>query len=221
MRFANLRQPMQKDYYRILELSPQASSDEVRRSFRRLAMEWHPDRKGENARFLDIREAYETLSDPVRKTAYLQTRADEEAMGRWFRGHERATPASVMKKALQLERETSSMDAFRIDGESLLTSIDDCLDEQAVDTIVGETDYEFRTRLTAILLNCGRPLDYPQANRLAAMLARFGGGDADCKDKVDVFLNRKRRESTWERWRTPVLVTLTLLICLMIYIAGS
>ena len=221
LRIANLRQRMQKDYYRILELSPQASADEIRRSFRRLAMEWHPDRKGDNTRFLEIREAYETLIDPARKTAYLQTRADEEALGRRFGAYERPSPATILKKALQLEREVSSMDAFRMDGESLLASIAGCLDEESVETILRETDTEFKSRLTVILLNCGRPLESRQAQRLAAMLARFGGEEAQCKDKVDVFLKRKRMEGTWERWRTPVLVALTLLICLLIYIVGA
>lgn len=212
---------MVKDYYRILELSPQAGSDEIRRSFRRLAMEWHPDIKGENPRFLDIREAYETLIDPDRKEAYLRSRSDEEALGRRFGTHARPTPASLMGKALQMERDVSTMDAFRIDGESLLTSIDDCLDEPAVEMLRSETDPVYRSRLTGILLNCGRPLEARQAERLAGILRRIDLGEEACIRQVDEYLKRKRSAQRWETWRTPLLLALTLLICLLIFTAGS
>ena len=212
---------MVKDYYRILEISPQANAEEIRRSFRRLAMEWHPDRKGENTRFLDIREAYETLSDPARKEAYLRTRADDEALGRRFQAHQRTTPSTLMGKALQLEREVSSMDAFRIDREALLSSIDDCLDEASVDMILSETDSEYRTQLTRILLNCGRPLDESGAKLLTDMLGRFMDGEGDGRRMMDAYLLSKRNEARWGRWSTPLLLVLTLLLCLLISLAGS
>jgi molecular chaperone DnaJ len=212
---------MVKDYYRILEISPQAQPEEIRRSFRRLAMEWHPDRKGENTRFLDIREAYETLSDPVRKEAYLRSRSDEESLGRRFPGHERKTPSSLMGKALQLEREVSSMDAFRIDREALLNSIDECLDEASVDMLREETDAEYRTQLTRILLKCGRPLDEAGAKRLTDMLGRFMDGGGEGRRRMDAYLLSKRNEARWGRWSTPLLLVLTLLLCLLISLAGS
>jgi molecular chaperone DnaJ len=61
------------DYYTVLEVQRDASADEVKRAFRRLAMQYHPDRNSEpgaEARFKEINEAYEVLSDPERRATY-------------------------------------------------------------------------------------------------------------------------------------------------------
>jgi len=61
------------DYYNVLELNRNASLDEIRKSFRTLALRYHPD-KNKNSeskeRFMKIVEAYETLSDVNGKRKY-------------------------------------------------------------------------------------------------------------------------------------------------------
>jgi molecular chaperone DnaJ len=63
----------QTDYYETLGVARTATADEIKRAFRRLAMEYHPDRNqkpGAEARFKAINEAYEVLSDPDKRAAY-------------------------------------------------------------------------------------------------------------------------------------------------------
>lgn len=59
-----------KDYYQILGVSKSASADDIKRAYRRLAMEHHPDRGGNSEKFQEIQEAYSTLSDPTKKQLY-------------------------------------------------------------------------------------------------------------------------------------------------------
>jgi molecular chaperone DnaJ len=65
---------MRKDYYSILGVPQDADQDEIKRAFRRLARESHPDANPDDptaeARFRDVAEAYEVLSDPDRRRAY-------------------------------------------------------------------------------------------------------------------------------------------------------
>ena len=62
---------MSKDYYKILELNKNARIDEIKKSYRKLALKYHPDKNnGEEKKFKELTEAYETLSDPQKKHVY-------------------------------------------------------------------------------------------------------------------------------------------------------
>jgi DnaJ-class molecular chaperone len=61
------------NYYRVLTIPRSASPQEVKSAYRRLAMEWHPDRNKRfdaTLRFRQIQEAYECLIDPRRRTEH-------------------------------------------------------------------------------------------------------------------------------------------------------
>ncbi len=62
-----------RDYYEVLGVARTASDDELKKAFRRLAKQYHPDankEQGAEARFIEINEAYEVLSDPQKRAAY-------------------------------------------------------------------------------------------------------------------------------------------------------
>ncbi|MDP3064201.1 MAG: molecular chaperone DnaJ [Chloroflexota bacterium] len=62
-----------RDYYAVLSVSRQAGEEEIRKAFRKLAMEYHPDRnKNPDAaeRFKEVNEAYQVLTDPEKRARY-------------------------------------------------------------------------------------------------------------------------------------------------------
>src|SRR5262245_27829036 len=67
-----------RDYYRILGVHLEATEDEIRRAYRRLALQWHPDRNAGSAeaseRFKEISEAYGVLMDRTRRAEYDRVR---------------------------------------------------------------------------------------------------------------------------------------------------
>ena len=62
-----------RDYYEILGVSKSASADEIKRAYRKEAMQHHPDKHvGDDAPFKELGEAYETLKDPQKRAGYDQ-----------------------------------------------------------------------------------------------------------------------------------------------------
>ena len=76
-----------RDYYDILGVSKNATAAELKSSYRKLALEWHPDRNKSpeaETKFKEINEAYQVLSDPKKKATYDQFghAAFDQAAGR-------------------------------------------------------------------------------------------------------------------------------------------
>ena len=79
-----------KDYYRIIGVPPEATADEIKIAYRKLARKYHPDvNKAADAekRFTELGEANEALKDPARRAAYDELRA-----GGWKEGQEIDVP---------------------------------------------------------------------------------------------------------------------------------
>src|SRR5712671_2043452 len=81
----NLHRDGFKDYYATLGVSKTASHDEIRKAFRKLARQFHPDvakdKKSAESKFKEINEAYEVLSDPEKRQKYDTLGADWERGG--------------------------------------------------------------------------------------------------------------------------------------------
>lgn len=58
------------DYYSRLGVNKQASQDEIKKAYKKLAMQHHPDRGGDQRIFQQINEAYDTLKDPQKRSQY-------------------------------------------------------------------------------------------------------------------------------------------------------
>jgi len=68
-----------KDYYKILGVSRNATPEEIKKAYRKLAHQYHPDKGGDEKKFKEINEAYQVLSDQ-------QKRAQYDRFGRIFEG---------------------------------------------------------------------------------------------------------------------------------------
>ncbi len=76
---------MAKDYYRTLGVDKNANEKDIKKAFRRLAKQYHPDTNPNNpsaeAKFKEVNEAYETLSDPEKRKLYDQFGPNYANMG--------------------------------------------------------------------------------------------------------------------------------------------
>ncbi|MCL6472351.1 MAG: DnaJ domain-containing protein [Firmicutes bacterium] len=71
------------DYYKVLEVDPQASREVIEKAYRALSLRYHPDknpaqdREAASKKWMEIREAYEVLSDDEKRAAYDRQRRQQ------------------------------------------------------------------------------------------------------------------------------------------------
>ncbi|XP_062356394.1 dnaJ homolog subfamily B member 8 [Cinclus cinclus] len=73
------------DYYKVLGLEEDASQDDIKKSYHKLALKWHPDKNPKNKeeaekKFKEIVEAYEVLSDPRKRSLYDKSVEESRAL---------------------------------------------------------------------------------------------------------------------------------------------
>ena len=106
-----------KDYYKLLQVEPNADFTTIKKAFRKLAMQYHPDKNegslSSTSYYRELQLAYEVLSNPKKREEYHYQRWLEKSMG-----HELDAAISV-DQVLQLfihtERCIHEMDKFRTD----------------------------------------------------------------------------------------------------------
>jgi curved DNA-binding protein CbpA len=212
---------MVKDYYKILELTPQASVQDIRKSYRRLAMRYHPDKHPEDqvasAHFREIQEAYETLNDPWRREQYHQERWYAQSMGKKIKDSAPPTSGTILQELLALEKHLSRQDPFRTDQYGLFAYLEQILSEDALEILLREKDSRILPEILRLSLACGKHFNYMLAVRLADRLHRVFPRKEAPAASIEHYLQGKKREAAWERWKIPVLLAITVVICVLIF----
>lgn len=79
---------MAKDYYKVLGVERGASKDDIKKAFRKLAHQYHPDKNnGDDKKFKEVNEAYQILSDDQKRAQYDQFGSDFQGYGGGAQGN--------------------------------------------------------------------------------------------------------------------------------------
>jgi curved DNA-binding protein CbpA len=214
-----------KDYYAILGCTPMSTREEIRRNYRKLAHEFHPDKNpGDNyaeSRFHDIKEAYETLTQPARKEAWLQERWLRQVYHESLGESEPLTPYSILNKVLKLDKYVSSQDIFRMDQHTISEQILNMVSEENINCLLHFKEYDINRTIIQYLLSSATPIALYRLNTLWPKLEKIAGNDPSLLHDIRRFRTNKKSREQKEKWTLPIVLVVTLIICLIIFIAGK
>ncbi len=212
-----------KDYFTILELEPSASLPEIRKAYRKLAQLHHPDKTGNEpysaARFAEIKEAYEVLTDPAKKEYYLQQRWYDQSMGR-RKSQPLITPENLLKQVLELERYVSRLDIFRMDRQGLLEYMLELFSDETLEKIRVFKDSGTNQAILETMLRALKPLKPDQAAQVTAQLQKLAPADPAVSHQLSQFLRQAQKRERQEKYGFVLVLVLTALLCLIIYLLG-
>ncbi len=213
-----------KDYYTILELLPSASSEEIKKAYRRLAHRYHPDKKNNDpyaaAQFSDIKEAYETLSNPAKKDYYLQQRWYALSIGKKIK-QETKTPVTILKQMLELDKYVSKLDIHRMYHEGLFNHINAILSDENISTLTYFNEPGINNEIIHTALKSSHALPYHYVAPLTGQLKKLAASDELINRKIDRFMRQHKQINYWEKRKIWVVLFIVLLISLVIFFSGN
>lgn len=214
---------MLKDYYFILGLEPSATLAEIKKAYRKLALQFHPDKNHQDpyasAQFTEIKEAYEVLTDPSKKAYYLQQRWYNQSTGRRTK-QATVTPVTILKQALELEKYVSRLDHFRMDTKGLQEYILELVNNDTIEKLNRFKEEATNDTIVDTLLHCVKPLPFALTVDVIRQLQKIRTNDPTSKKLADHAISRQKKYRR-ERYTIWVILLLVILFCLLIFFFGG
>ena len=209
-----------KDYYDILKVSPKATPQEIKKAYRKLALQFHPDKNDNNKLaeqyFKEIKEAYETLSDRSKREAYNYERFFKITSGYKKDTTNNVTPQWILQQAIELRKKVRTVDPFRIDRDALQFQLQSLLTEYNL-LVLKETDETTRMQITDELLSASKPLSPVVMEKLSTLLKQLAGDNDNTISKINEALRESKWNHLWQRYKIVAAIIIALLMCFMIY----
>lgn len=208
------------DYYAVLNLPQHATVDDVRRAYRKKVMDCHPDLfpdDPDKLRLFDtVKEAYETLTHPQKKQMYLQERWRRKANGLSVEGKVFSSVEYLMQ-CLALNRQFAAMDAYRVSEQQIIQQLNNLLTPEKIASLMDTKDSSLVRSVVEALLPCTRFLSLRSFLKISDSIIQLAGDDLLMKQKISRIIADKKSEHRQSLWKLPLILLLTILLCLLIY----
>ncbi len=231
-----------KDYYVVLNVPPQASPEEIKVSYRKLALKYHPDRNGGNvhteALFKEINEAYSVLSNQQKREEYNRMRSlqHQQSTSRPTSYHYAATGGgngaksqhttrqkppvtgkTVLFQSIHLRKLIEQSNPFAINSDGLLLKIEAILSDAHLHLLQYENKRLVNSQILHELLFCSKPLPANYFYKITSRLYRLAGNDAIMRNAIQQAIKSKKQDFFWQKYKILFVMLLTLIILLFIY----
>lgn len=206
-----------KDYYKILNVKPDATATSIKQSYRKLAMKYHPDRNPQDdlsaAVFSEIAEAYSVLSNSSARKDYNNQRY-YTAAGEYSKPAE--TIDTLLSKATHLKKQVANINPFRFNSDALLYSIKQILphDLEALLT-TNELQQNF---FLEIIAGCSNRLTSSQLKNLYEIMQPLFKKHNWLQQQLNTLIKQQAKKESWEKYKIILAVIITLLLCAVIFL---
>ncbi len=212
-----------KDYYNILNISASATTDEVKKAFRKLAFIYHPDKNPDTRlsieKFAEIQEAYQILGDRKKRAEYNYSRYFQAA--NIAKAPLAESPEEILRSSIELRNKLAGMDPFRIDRDQLFYEISYLLSGHHMNILTNSPFSDTHTKIIQNIKESMEPLSFDYIKELIEKLQKIHQGDPFSEKELSHFLLHARIQHYWNRYQFLMALVTAILICLFIYMSGK
>lgn len=213
-----------KDYYKILEVNMAATLAEIKKSYRRLALQYHPDKHFGNqlyeAKFKEIIEAYKVLSDGKKREEYNRSRS-EYAQAEKKKAQPQITPETILNQTIDFRKKIAVLDPDRMNKLALFQQIQHLLSRQNIAMLQKNSSPKLNRRIIEEIMFCSRFLPFVHVERICFQLAAIAGSDNALYRKIYNFSKEVRLQSLWNKYKILAAVILAIVLCFAIYLVST
>ena len=214
-----------KDYYKILEVSRNATYAEIKKSYRRLALQYHPDKNFGNqlyeAKFKEIIEAYKVLSDVKKREDYNRERNNTSAYAEKKKTEPTVTAQIILNQTVDFRRKIAVLDPDRMNKLALYQQIQHLLARSNISVLQRHNDPKLNKRIIEEIMFCSRYLPFAHVERICFQLTAIAGSDNTMYRRIYDFSRQVRRNTTWQKYKVIAAILLGILLCFAIYIISA
>lgn len=205
-----------KNHYQTLRLSSKASLGDIKKSYRKLVHEFHPDKNKHAASivlFHEIQEAYTILSDSKKRKKY-----DEEI---YFTGltarkePETITSTWIFKLAKELRNHMEGMHSYDVNQYALYQYVLLILSDAHIAVIESEDKSELKKMIIQELLAATQKLNYTYYMKMIEKLSLIAS-DNDLQ-MIEQSIDNKRRQNSGSKLLPVLVVAIVFILCVLMY----
>lgn len=234
---------MTKDYYAILGVSKNASTQEIKKAFRKLSLKYHPDKNPDDPffkkMFLDLKEAYDTLIDAEKRRLYddrLVGKHNPSASTEYQTNTSTQRPepspnelvSSILQNLKKIQTQLRGVATAQVKVEAITEYLSQILSSEILDlySLISESRREeFIFNVTPLL----RFLDTTTRNKYAAQLVSIAGADNELIQQIYVQIkserNKQRKKNlinlSVRNWRIIGIILIFIVLSISSYFSSS
>lgn len=213
-----------KDYYKILEVSAAATPADIKKSYRRLALQYHPDKNFGNqlyeAKFKEIIEAYKVLSDTKKREEYNRSRNNYTHTEK-KKTEPQITPQSILHQTVDFRRKIAVLDPDRMNKLALFQQIQHLLSRHNISVLQRHNDHKLNKRIIEEIMFCSRFLPFAHVEKICFQLTAIAGSDNAMYRRIYSFSKQVRMQTVWNKYKIVAAVLLAIILCFAIYFAST
>ena len=209
---------IKKNYYEILEVFPGSSIEVIKKSYRRLALQKHPDTNPDEKSakiFYEIQEAYAVLSNPEKKHDY-------DVNNGFYRKNENLVSATILiNELLRFNNHVKKLDVDRMDKEALLFHVNNFIHPEQIEIYIRENGESALQKYLWLVLDTTSSVSYKKMEPVFQQLENFKFSDEDVNKTIRTFKLQSRKRYIWSKYSPWIVILLTLVLCFFIFTLSS